>query len=46
MQAITKNKSQKKIVRVKENEYKEKRIYDWCTSKEKNIDAASELQGN
>jgi len=27
-------------VRVKENEYKEKRKYDWCASKEKNTDAA------
>ena len=27
-------------MRVKENECKEKRIYGWCASKEKNIDAA------
>ena len=25
---------------MKENECKEKRIYDWCASKEKNIDVA------
>jgi len=32
-----------KIVRVKENEWKDKRRYDWCASKEKNIDAAWEV---
>jgi len=34
-----------KIVRVKENECKEKRRYDWCASKEKNIDAAWGVTG-
>ena len=34
-----------KIVSVKKNECKEKRTYDWCTSKEKNIDAASGVAG-
>jgi len=29
-----------KIVRVKENKCKGKRRYDWCSSKEKNINAA------
>jgi len=35
-----------KIVRAKENECKEKRRYDWCASKEKNIDGHGESQGN
>jgi len=30
---------------VKENECKEKRIYGWCASKEKNIDAAWRVVG-
>jgi len=30
-------------MRVKENECKEKRIYAWCASKEKNTDAACEV---
>ena len=32
-------------MRVKENEYKEKRIYGCCASKEKNIDSAWEIVG-
>ena len=34
-----------KIVRVKENECKEKRRYGWCASKEKNINAAWKVTG-
>ena len=33
-------------MKVKENECKEKRRYDWCASKEKNIDGHGESQGN
>ena len=34
-----------KIVRMKENEYKEKRRYTWCASKEKNTNAAWAVAG-
>ena len=32
-------------MRVKENEYKEKIIYGWCASKEKNTDTTWEVAG-
>ena len=33
----------KKIIRVEENECEEKKKYDWCVFKKKNIDAHGEL---